>query len=118
MLIPAGARIHLAREHADFRKSIDGLCGLVRTVLDQDPSSGHLFIFHNRRRTALKLLWWYEGGYCMLYKRLARGRFVLPFFPDDASRVRMTRAELASLLEGIDLRWARRLERWNPPKEP
>lgn len=118
MLIPAGARIHLAREHADFRKSIDGLCGLVRTVLDQDPSSGHLFIFHNRRRTALKLLWWHEGGYCMLYKRLARGRFVLPFFPDDASRVRMTRAELASLLEGIDLRWARRLERWNPPKEP
>ena len=117
MLIPSGARIHLAREHVDFRKSIDGLSGVVRAVLEDDPASGHLFIFHNRRRTALKVLWWDEGGYCLLYKRLAKGRFVLPFFPDAARRVRLKRAELASLLEGIDLRWARRLDRWDPPEK-
>ncbi|MFK7931193.1 MAG: IS66 family insertion sequence element accessory protein TnpB [Myxococcota bacterium] len=116
MLIPRGTRIHLAREHADFRKSIDGLSGVVRIVLEDDPSSGHLFIFHNRRRTALKILWWDHGGYCLLYKRLAKGRFRLPFFPDDARRVRISPADLTSLLEGIDLRWARRLERWNPPE--
>lgn len=90
----------------------------MRTVLDDDPSSGHLFIFYNRRKTALKLLWWDHGGYCLLYKRLARGRFCLPFFPDDAKRVRISSADLAALLEGVDLRWARRLDRWNPPKLP
>ena len=116
MLIPRNTRIHLAREHVDFRKSIDGLAGVVRAVLEDDPSSGHLFIFHNRRRTALKILWWQDGGYCLLYKRLAKGRFVLPFFPDQTRRVVLRHAELASLLDGIDLRWARRLEdRWNPP---
>jgi transposase len=117
MLIPRGTRVHLAREHVDFRKSIDGLSGVVRTVLEDDPSSGHLFVFHNRRRTAVKVLWWDHGGFCLLYKRLARGRFRLPFFPDDAIRVRMTGADLAALLEGIDLRWARRLPRWNPPEK-
>ena len=115
MLIPRGTRIHLAREHADFRKSIDGLSGVVRTVLEDDPSSGHLFVFHNRRRTAIKALWWDHGGYCLLYKRLAKGRFRLPFFPDDCKRVRMTGADLSAFLEGIDLRWARRLDGWNPP---
>ena len=50
MLIPRGIRVHLAREPVDFRKSIDGLSGVVRTVLEDDPSSGHLFVFHNRRR--------------------------------------------------------------------
>ncbi len=115
MLIPNGAKIHLAREHADFRKSIDGLSGLVRTALELDPSSGQLFISHNRRRTAVKALWWDQGGYCLLYKRLAKGRFVLPFFPEDAKRVQMTRAELVAFLECLDLRWARRSDLWNPP---
>lgn len=115
MLIPRNARIHLAREPADFRKSIDGLSGLVRTALDADPSSGQLFVFHNRRRTAVKALWWDQGGYCLLYKRLAKGRFRLPFFPDDARRVQMSSGDLAAFLEGIDLRWAQRLKSWNPP---
>lgn len=115
MLIPRNVRVHLAQAPVDFRKSINGLSGVVRTVLEDDPSSGHLFVFHNRRRTAIKALWWESGGFCLFYKKLARGRFVLPFFPDDAKRVQMTGADLGALLEGIDLRWCRRSKQWNPP---
>lgn len=102
----------------DLRKSIDGLSGAVREVFEDDPASGHLFIFHNQRRTGLKILWWEHGGYCLFYKRLARGRFRLPFYPEGARRLHVTSADLGALLEGIDLRWARRLDRWNPPEGP
>ncbi len=113
-MIPFGTRIHLAANHVDFRKSINGLSGVVRCHLDADPLCGHLFVFHNRRKTGLKILWWSHGGYCMLYKRLARGRFRLPVLTKSTSTVSMTPAQLSALLEGIDLSGARRLRRWNP----
>lgn len=113
MLNPVGLRIHLALQHVDFRKSIDGLSGVVRTVLDADPLSGHVWVFHNRRRTALKLLFWEHGGFVMVYKRLERGRFRLPAGLD-GKQARMTPAELSALLEGIDLSRAKRLKRWRP----
>lgn len=101
MLIPRNTRIHLAVEPIDFRKSIDGLAGVVRSTFADDPSSGHVFIFHNQRRAGLKLLWWDNGGYCLFYKRLAQGRIRLPFFPDGAQRLRIGSADLAALLEGV-----------------
>jgi transposase len=116
MLIPQSMRIHLASEPVDFRKSIDGLSGVVRRVLEDDPLCGHVFVFHNRKRSALKLLYWDTGGFCLLYKRLERGRFRLPERPEGSKRVGMTPAELASLLEGIDLSRCRRLPRWSPEK--
>ena len=82
MLIPRNTKVRLARVPADFRKSIDGLSGLVRSALDDDPSSGQIFVFHDQRRIAIEGLWWYHGGFCLLYKRLVKGRFRLPFFPD------------------------------------
>jgi transposase len=114
MLMLAGMRIHIARDCVDFRKSIDGLSGVVRSVLRADPLSGHLFVFHNRSRTGLKLLVWNQGGYCLLYKRLAHGRFKVPAIDSSTGYAQMTAAELASLMEGIDLTGARRLKRWNP----
>lgn len=106
-------RIHLARQHADFRKSIDGLSGEVRRVLEDDPTSGHVFVFHNRRRTALKLLWWDHGGFCLLYKRLERGRFRLPDM-GERREVALTPAELQALMEGLELVKTRRVKVWNP----
>lgn len=115
MLTPSrNVQVHLAVQPVDFRKAIDGLCGLVRNHLEGDPLSGHVFVFHNRTRTALKLLFWDQGGYVLVHKRLARGRFRIP--PATGSKVRLTNAELAALLEGIDLSRARRLPRWNPPE--
>ena len=104
-------RIHLAAEPVDFRKGHAGLCGIVKNRLQADPLR-HLWVFYNRRRTGLKLLWFDHGGFVMAYKKLARGRFRVP--PVEGRIVRMTPAELSALLEGIDLSSCRRLPRWNP----
>lgn len=113
MLIPAGMQIHLALEPVSLLKSIDGLCAEVEQRFGDDPMSGHLFVFFNRTRTSAKLLFWDHGGFVVVYKRLERGCFQVPVARVD--RVRMTSAELAALLEGIDLTRARRIPLWNPP---
>lgn len=117
MLSLARTRLHLATKPADFRKSIDGLSGEVRRVLASDPTSGHVFVFHNRRRTALKLLWWDRGGFCLLYKRLEKGRFRLPTFHKEAVAVELSRAELEALVEGLQLLRLEPGERWEPVRK-
>jgi transposase len=107
-------QVHLAVEPVDFRNAIDGLCGMIRNRLDGDPLAGHVWVFHNRKRTALKLIFWDQGGYVLVHKRLAKGRFRVPQVT--GARLRLTHAELIALLEGIDLSRARRLPRWNPPE--
>lgn len=71
-------RILAYREPVDMRKSFDGLYGIVTSALGEDPLSPTLFVFFNRRRTLLKALYWDRTGFCVLAKRLERGRFVLP----------------------------------------
>lgn len=110
------SRVHIALHPVDFRKSIDGLVGVVRSALVENPLDGRLFVFHNEQKTSLKLLWWDHGGFCLLYKRLARGRFRIPKVPGGVLHSQITPAELAALLEGIDLSGAQRLPRWNPKK--
>lgn len=112
MLIAAPHRVLLARDPVDFRKAIDGLAAVCELVLREQPLDGTLFLFTNRRKDALKGLVWTHGGFLMLYKRLERGRFRWPRL--DADRGTISPAELAALLEGIDLTKARRLARWNP----
>ena len=114
MTLPAAVRVHLAAEAVDFRKGFNGLAAIVQHVLHADPLSGHLFVFHNRTRTSLKVLYWHNGGLCLLYKRLERGRFPIPVVTGDRSSVVLSDAELAAILDGIDLSKARRLARWNP----
>lgn len=113
MLIPTPSRILVATRPVDFRKSIDGLAALVELVLQERPLSGALFVFLNRRANAMKLLIWDRGGFVLVYKKLERGQFRLPG-PATGDRVTMTPAELAAVLEGIDLSRATRLKRWNP----
>ena len=112
MLIPAPTRILLAREPVDFRKQIDGLAAVCALHLREQPLDGTLFVFRNRRKDAVKMLIWTHGGFLLLYKKLERGRFKWPALGDDRGTI--TPAELAALLEGIDLDKARRLRRWNP----
>lgn len=114
MLITTPSRILVARDPIDFRKSIDGLAAVCEVHLGEEPLDGSLYVFANRRRTGLKMLVWTHGGFLMLYKRLEKGRFRWP--PLKADRGTVTPAELAALLEGIDLTQARRLSRWNPQK--
>lgn len=113
-MIPTPSRILIARDPIDFRKQIDGLAAVAEVHLGEAPLDGTLFVFRNRSMTAAKLLVWTHGGFLMLYKKLERGRFSWPRL--DTDRGTITPAELAALLEGIDLSRSRRLSRWNPKK--
>jgi len=93
-------RILAFREPVDMRKSFDGLYGVVRSVEREDPLSPTLFVFFNRRRTLLKALYWDRTGFCLLAKRLERGRFLLG---GDASLQELDEQRLRLLLDGISL---------------
>lgn len=111
--LPPAVRIFVALAPTDMRKSFDGLAGETRHVIEQDPLSGHLFVFFNRRRTMVKVLYWDRNGFCLVAKRLERGTFRLPAAPERGV-VEMEAAELGLILEGLDLRGARRRPRWTP----
>lgn len=115
MLTPR-TRIYLALEPVNLARGIDGLAAMVASRLQEDALSGTVFVFFNERRNAVKLLFWDHGGFILAHKRLERGRFRIP--ATDGNRVRLSSAELAALLEGIDLSRAQRLPRWNPPETP
>ena len=108
--LPPSIRIFLARGVTDMRKQIDGLAGLVEHALEQDPFSGHLFVFCNRSRNRLKILYWEEGGYWLLHKRLERGRFAWP--DGDAPVISLSATQLHALLGGLDFRGARQRRRY------
>jgi transposase len=114
--LSAAVRVYLAREPADMRKSFDGLAALVAGALALDPLSGHLFVFLNKRRDRIKVLYWDRDGLAVWAKRLERGTFRVPHAT--AGRVEMTTAELAALLAGIDLNTARRRPRYTRPLTP
>lgn len=108
-------RIYLGVEAVDMRKGFDGLYGLVRDHLGQDPISGHLFLFTNRSRTRLKALVWDGSGLWVCAKRLEKGRFRWPAAADSggaASSVTMRAEELAMLLNGLDPAEAKPRKNW------
>lgn len=78
-------RIVLMIEPADFRKGIDSLCGVCRRVLREDPFSGHVFVFRNRSKTAIKMLVYDGQGFWLFQKRLSKGKF--QWWPNNASEV-------------------------------
>ncbi len=75
LTLPPSVRIYLARGATDIRKGIDGLCAVARDIVGEDPFTGHLFAFANRRRDAVKILVWDRSGFWLFYKRLERGTF-------------------------------------------
>ena len=95
MMIPGGVQILVAKEPVDFRKMLDGLCGVVRNELKEDPLSPKLFVFHNRRGDQVRVLWWDRNGFAMLMKRLDRGVFQ---FGNLGSGI--TVSQLSELLQG------------------
>jgi transposase len=98
-------RIFVAREHVDMRKGFDGLCATVIDVVDEDPQSGHLFLFFNRRRDRIKALIWEASGFWLLYKRLESGRFkIFDRATGTNGHFELSSTELALVLDGIDLR--------------
>ena len=109
--LPANVRMYLCAVPTDMRKSFDGLCGLVQTVFRRDVLDGHLFLFVNRRRDRIKLLYWDRDGLALWYKRLEAGTFETPASAGQ-SHVELDATELAMLLGGVSLASARRRKRF------
>jgi transposase len=112
--LPASVRIYLATSPTDMRRSFDGLHALV-VDLELDPFAGHLFVFGNRRRDRVKILYWDRDGFALWAKRLEQGTYALPFVAQGERRREITAAELGALLAGIDLSQARRRKRYQRP---
>ena len=111
--LPPAVRIFIATAPADMRRSFDSLAALARETLLQDPLSGHLFVFRNRDGDRTKILYWDRSGFCLWYKRLEKGVFRLP--AGDTPCIELEAAELALILEGIDLAGAKRRPRFELP---
>jgi transposase len=112
----AATRVYLAVGATDMRKGFDGLHGLVGQRLAADPLSGHLFLFCNRPRTRLKVLFWDGSGLWVCAKRLEKGRFSWPQEAREGVKASLRGDELALLLGGIDLAKTRRKDWWR--REP
>jgi len=107
----SGTRIWLCAGITDMRRGFRGLSAQAQTVLEQEPYSGHVFVFRGRRGDLIKLLWFDGDGLCLFQKRLERGRFIWP--QATSGTVSLSRAQLSMLLEGID--WRRPDRTWQPP---
>ena len=118
--LPASIRIFVYAGATDMRRSFDRLAQMVEEHLEQDPESGHLYLFFNRRRNCVKMLLWEADGFVIWYKRLEEGTFVFPMPDEQRSTVGthgllIRPAELAMLLEGIDLSPIKRRKRYQRP---
>jgi transposase len=108
-------RIYLAVGATDMRKSFEGLSGLIREKLRQEPLSGHLFLFCNKPRNRLKVVFWDGHGLWVCAKRLEKGRFSWPLPGEDAAvaaAVTIKQEELAMLLGGIEMARTERKQWW------
>lgn len=114
--LPPSVQIYLCTEMVDGRCGIDTLAARVASRLQLAPLSGHLFVFIAARGRAARILFWDHNGFVLYSKRLERGRFRLPeAVSEGATRITLEASELVLLLEGIDLRGAKRRPRWVPP---
>ncbi len=110
-MLPPSVRIFVCTAPQDMRRSFDTLALAAQQVVGEDPQGGSLFVFVGKRATRIKVLWWDQTGYCLLYKRLHRALFVLPRQQGDTSAVlRIDAAALARLLKGVAKEEARHKE--------
>ncbi len=108
--ISSGARIYLCQEPTDMRKSYNGLIYQVQNYFNMNPLHGGFFVFINKNRNRMKILFWDTGGFCLFCKRLEKGRFRVV----DNEKIEISKIDLSLIIEGIDLRSIKRLPRYNP----
>lgn len=123
LILPTTLRVFAKTGATDMRKSFHGLVGLVEKELGQQVESGHLFLFFNRRRDRVKVLYFVGDGLVIFYKCLERGTFELPqglASSNDAAGpgIEMRLPDLALILEGIELSSVRRRKRWRREPQP
>jgi transposase len=116
LTLPATARVYLATGPTDMRKSFDTLMYLVKSVIGENPLSGHLFVFCNRRHNRLKILTWDGSGFWIFAKRLEKGTFSWPVVEPGQARIELTAAALTLILTGIDVKDSEQRPWWR--REP
>ncbi len=104
--------IYLSIRPLDFRKQFDGMCGEVQDFLGKDPQGGHLFVFYNKRRDKLKMLWYQPDGFWIFYKRLEAGTFQVPQVSAEEKCCTLAPEQLQLILSGIDLTSIKRRKRY------
>ena len=102
-MIPAGMKVYIATAPTDLRRSFDGLAATAMSVLKRDPSAGGLFVFTNKRGNQVRVLFRDPQGWCVLSKRLDRGRFKRPIIDNELPDSEVDMKSLMSFLEDIDL---------------
>ncbi len=100
---PPGIQVFMAVEPVDMRKSFDGLSAAVETVFERNLLDGHLFLFLNRRRDRIKIIWWDRDGAAIWAKRLERGNYEMPRHAEETKRLQLDATQLALLLSGVKL---------------
>jgi transposase len=112
--LPPQMRIFLYRHATDMRKSFHGLVAIVESQLQQDPLSGSFFVFVNRRRDRIKILYWGQTGFCLWYQQLQQGTYQLPdpATLEKQATLELTRSQLSMILDGIDLTSVRQRRRF------
>jgi transposase len=111
--LPASVRVYLCLTPCDMRRSFDGLHALVRDYLELDLFAGHLVVFASRRRDRIRIFYWDRDGFAFWSKRLEQGTYAVPFADSVSERQQeITGQELGALLNGIDLRQAKRRKRY------
>jgi transposase len=105
-------RVFLCTIPTKMNYSFDSLMGLTQEIFDQDPLSGHLFLFVSRQRDRLKILFWDHDGLAIFYKRLEVGTFQLPWSTAGEQGIELDECQLNRLLTGLDLRTGRRRRRY------
>jgi transposase len=114
MHLPASVRVYLCTSPCDMRRSFDGLHALVTGAMQLDAFAGHLFVFSNKRRDRIKILYWDRDGFAVWAKRLEEGTYAMPFADEtEQPRREITAQELGALLSGIDLSIAKRRKRYS-----
>lgn len=109
--LPVSVRVFVCTQATDMRRSFDGLVHLAEQVIRQDPFTGHLFVFFNRRSDRVKILYWDRSGPAIWYKRLEAGTF--RFAGEGMGSVEMDAWDLAMILEGIDTERVRHGKRYH-----
>src|ERR1700685_4490093 len=112
MHLPASVGVALCTPPCDMRRSFDGLHALVTDAMQLDAFAGHLFVFANRRRDRVKILYWDRDGFAVWAKRLEEGTYAMPGGEPQECRREITAQELGALLSGIDLSVAKRRKRY------
>lgn len=108
---PVGMRLFVALDRVDMRKGFNALAAIVQHQLQLDPLGGDIVLFVNKRGNLMKLLFFDRTGWAILYKRLERGTFQLPD-SSQPGKIQIDPGQLAMILEGIDLKSAKRRKRY------